>query len=254
MSWIPAAIGAIGGIIGGNMRNDAQAAQAAAANQFSAQQFASRYQTTVKDMLAAGLSPMLAYGQGGGSPPSGQQGQMQDVVTPAIEAGTHAYSASQSAKLIEAQVDTQKANADLASAQAAKVRAETHYVPGISEADIGVKLSSAELNKRQLDQVDATVAKIRTEIPKIQGDTNFDAQQRILQHTARLVMENATIAQAEGSARAQLLNQTIKKLVAETDLKNLDLDAARSLGNIGREAGQLGPIIQLIIQAIRAAR
>ena len=39
-------------------------------NAFNAQQFATRYQTTVKDLEAAGLNPMLAYGQGGGSPPS----------------------------------------------------------------------------------------------------------------------------------------------------------------------------------------
>lgn len=42
----------------------------AAANAFSAQQYATRYQTTVKDLQAAGLNPMLAYGQGAGSAPS----------------------------------------------------------------------------------------------------------------------------------------------------------------------------------------
>lgn len=42
----------------------------AAANAFSAQQYATRYQTTVKDLQAAGLNPMLAYGQGAGSAPT----------------------------------------------------------------------------------------------------------------------------------------------------------------------------------------
>ncbi len=62
-------VGGLFSLLGGERRNDAQAEQAAAANAFSAQQFATRYQTTVKDMEAAGLNPMLAYSQGGGVSP-----------------------------------------------------------------------------------------------------------------------------------------------------------------------------------------
>lgn len=58
------------GLIGQNKANEANEAMMNQANAFSAQQFATRYQTTVKDLEAAGLNPMLAYGQGGGSPPS----------------------------------------------------------------------------------------------------------------------------------------------------------------------------------------
>ena len=91
---IAAGVGGGLSLIGGMMGNDARAAQAREANAFSAQQFATRYQTTVKDMEAAGLNPMLAYSQGGGSPPSGQQAQMQDVVTPAVQSGFQNYSAA----------------------------------------------------------------------------------------------------------------------------------------------------------------
>ena len=58
---IAAGIGGTLSLIGGQMSNDARADQANRANAFSAQQFATRYQTTVKDMKAAGLNPMLAY-------------------------------------------------------------------------------------------------------------------------------------------------------------------------------------------------
>jgi hypothetical protein len=58
------------GLLGQNKANEANEAMMNQANAFSAQQFATRYQTTVKDLEAAGLNPMLAYGQGGGSPPS----------------------------------------------------------------------------------------------------------------------------------------------------------------------------------------
>lgn len=82
------------GLIGTAMTNRARADQAAEANRFSAEQtknqmdFQERmretqYQTSVKDLMAAGLNPMLAYTQGGAGTPSGasavgQQAQIQD--------------------------------------------------------------------------------------------------------------------------------------------------------------------------------
>jgi hypothetical protein len=77
MALAPSAIsaaGSLGGALinqsGVQSQNQAALANMNAANAFSAQQFATRYQTTVKDLEAAGLNPMLAYSQGGGSPPS----------------------------------------------------------------------------------------------------------------------------------------------------------------------------------------
>lgn len=63
-------IGSAFDIFGQNSANAANRQMMSDSNQFNAQQFATRYQTTVNDLKAAGLSPMLAYGQGGGSPPS----------------------------------------------------------------------------------------------------------------------------------------------------------------------------------------
>lgn len=81
-SVVPSLIGGGASLIGGLMTNQAQAEQAAAAQAFSADQAqkqmdfqermrASQYQTTVKDLVAAGLNPMLAYSQGGAGTPSG---------------------------------------------------------------------------------------------------------------------------------------------------------------------------------------
>ena len=66
----PAVIGGVADIIGQDSTNQTNQNLANQANAFSAQQYATRYQTTVKDLQAAGLNPMLAYGQGAGSPPS----------------------------------------------------------------------------------------------------------------------------------------------------------------------------------------
>lgn len=65
-----AGVGAAANIFGNMNTNQTNRDLANQANAFSAQQYANRYQTTVKDLEAAGLNPMLAYGQGAGSPPS----------------------------------------------------------------------------------------------------------------------------------------------------------------------------------------
>lgn len=72
-------ISPISGLISGAGQYFGTQDQIAAAQQnqanaqaFSAQQYASRYQTTVKDLQAAGLNPMLAVSQGPGSAPVGQ--------------------------------------------------------------------------------------------------------------------------------------------------------------------------------------
>jgi hypothetical protein len=63
-------VGGVADILGQQSTNKQNIALQNQANAFSAEQFATRYQTTVDDLTKAGLNPMLAYGQGGGSPPS----------------------------------------------------------------------------------------------------------------------------------------------------------------------------------------
>lgn len=87
--------------------NSANQAIASGQENFQAQQYASRYQTTVKDMEAAGLNPMLAYSQGPGSSPSGAAIPMQN---PAASFGSALTGASQmmltSAQAANTQADT----------------------------------------------------------------------------------------------------------------------------------------------------
>lgn len=95
-SVVPAFIGGGASLLGGLFTNQAQAEQAAAAQAFSAAQSqsqmdfqatmrATQYQTAVKDLIAAGLNPMLAYQQGGAGTPSGSAaiGQQATLRNPA---------------------------------------------------------------------------------------------------------------------------------------------------------------------------
>lgn len=66
------------GYFGTQQTNQANAAQAQLNRDFQAGQSGTAYQRAVADMKAAGLSPMLAYSQGGASSASGATAVMQD--------------------------------------------------------------------------------------------------------------------------------------------------------------------------------
>lgn len=179
--------------------------RADASNEWSAAQYASRYQTTVRDLQAAGLNPMLAYSQGAGSPPTAQQVQFQNPVS----------SASQSL--------AQYAGAEQSFASA-------------SQAQAAVK------------QIDATVNKIKEETKNIpvEGDR--------LRYTIQLLAEQAAKTAQETQSQTitqKVLAQTVQKLKAETSLLDFDVEAAKSLDNIGRESRQLKPIVDIIRAIVR---
>jgi len=128
------------------------------AQDFSAQQFANRYQTTTADMKKAGLNPMLAYQQGGGSSPSG---------SPTSPAG-----GSDMAGRVN--------QTRLASAQEAQIRAQERN----TNSDTLVKIETAKnivedtkLKSVTAEQVQKTSEKITNEIQQIQSTIDNLKQQ-----------------------------------------------------------------------------
>lgn len=120
-----AALGAAGiGLLGGFLTNQANKDIAAANNAWSAQQYATRYQTQVKDLQAAGLNPMLAYSQSPGTAPSAQQVVFQNPVTAASDAYRSVTSGAQniaSAQQANAQVKQIEATVD-------KIKSEIKFI------------------------------------------------------------------------------------------------------------------------------
>jgi len=113
-----------GSLIGGNQQNQAALDRQNSANEFSAQQFATRYQTTVKDLQAAGLNPMLAYGATPNAPSSTTPAPVQNALGGAIESYQKNKAVSAQAALQEEQINQSKSQTTLNSAQAAKAVAE----------------------------------------------------------------------------------------------------------------------------------
>jgi len=202
------------------------------AQAFSAQQYATRYQTQTEDMKKAGINPMLSVSSGAGSQPT------SSAASPGSNFTQNRINTAQIAN-IEADTANKAAQGDLYRAQANAQNASA----GQSTAMIG--------------QIDATVNKIAAEINKLKGDTNFDVQQDILEQTAYQLSQLAYQNRQQGMTTAmqrQVIDQTVKKLIEETKLLNFDVKAAESLSNLGRTSKELQPFIQMIIQAISAAR
>lgn len=228
---------------GGERRNEAQADQAAAANAFSAQQFASRYQTTVKDMEAAGLNPMLAYSQGGGSPPSGQQAQMQDTVTPAVESFNRTRATASQNALQGAQVKNVEADTENKQAQAANIRADT-LLKGAQQNLAGASADQARTNIGYLEAQSKRIVEEIKNIPK-EGD-RLDALVKNLGEEYKLIMERTHNVKA---ATDQVKWLAVKAML-EGDLLKFDVKAATDLGNLGRYSKE-GKIVLDILRLMR---
>lgn len=219
------------GWLGAEQQNRRQADAAEAANTFSAQQFATRYQTTVADMQAAGLNPMLAYSQGGGSPPSGVQANVP------ANSGAAASSGYWASKVAQAQIQNTEADTTVKNAQAM-----------LTEAQIGATGASA-------DQSRASIAFMETQSRKILEEVkNIPTEGKRLHAMIDNLIHTADLAREQGQSQAQVrsnLEAITRKVAAETGLTLYDLQAAKDLGNLGREAGQVKPIFDILRSILR---
>jgi hypothetical protein len=171
-------ISSILGFIGQQQTNQANWDIAQSNNAFSASQFASRYQTTVSDLQKAGLNPMLAYGQGGGSPPTAAP------VAPMGNKIASAMAAYNDRRTNDATVKNTDANTDLTNTQ-------TNNSNLITNADVKLKDIQGSLATAQ-------AAKALAEIPLVQQntktgqatETNLISQNDKIQAEISQILEN----------------------------------------------------------------
>ena len=186
----------IGGVLTNNANTDIansanQASQAIAAqnNSFNAQQYATRYQTTVKDLEAAGLNPMLAYSQGAGSPIAGQQANVnvpaprQNVLSSASEGYLNARQNAADIKLKDEQANATNAQAEVNRTQAlnqiantAKLEQDTKTgaaVEQVNRQQLGSIAAEIELKKQQKVLASAATAKTVMDTAKSQQETDI---------------------------------------------------------------------------------
>lgn len=231
---LPAILGAVaGGVLNnffaGQRQEDAQ--------DFSAQQFSTRYQTTVKDMQAAGLNPMLAYSQGGGNAPTSSAASaagFENLGSTIIQS-----------KLTNAQVQNIEAQTRLANAQAAA--AEATALPQ-AQATLEKTLAEVGLTASQNANVQSQTQNNIEQLNNIKSEN-----ERIKRAAEMLYQQSNLLSQQQLTEvqRERVLRATAAKYVVETGLLNLDLSASESWGNAGRITREIRPFIDLLRSVIR---
>lgn len=201
---------AILGFIGGERANASRERIADEANVFSAEQYATRYQTTVKDLSNAGLNPMMAYSQGPGSAPSGQQAQgIENSVASAVDA----HNKASQRDLMAAQVQNVHADTSLKEAQAIAAKAQA-----VASED-AARSSTAAANE-------ATVRMV--------SQQNYDnpvKKSLAASYWSQIQVNKATLPRiaseiVRNGADAALANARVKEAVARGEITSADLDRA----------------------------
>lgn len=215
------------------------------AQNFSAQQYATRYQTTVADLQAAGLNPMLAYMNGPGSSPTSSAASAQGVSGSQVmnQYNQHRLASAQEA-LMAAEKEKMLQDTKLSAATERNTDADTLVKAGMPAqiaATIVNLTASAEMAK-------AGTEKIRAEIPKVEMEVNN--LRTLVEKNKSDIALNKSLVQANEylnalrTAETYLSNQHARNAGLEGDILGPKAKAARTntaeLGHIADNIGKIG--------------
>lgn len=168
---------------------------------FDERMFKNRYRYTMEDMRRAGLNPILAYKQGGGSPPTAGLYQPGNEYAGAASAAGAGVSSALAARRADLELDAMAAQIDVAKEQAKNVRTDTE-VKGKQVQNVVEDTYMKRANTKLMDMT----SKLRNEERRrvIQDAANMRLQEFILQHQKQI-----TAAAAKGATETEKVYASI---------------------------------------------
>jgi len=182
------------------------------------------YQRVVKDMIGAGLNPMLAYQQGGASTPQGSTATMSNVLGAGVSSATQAAAAMQSLATIQ--------NTE---AQTEKTKSET--------------LNNSVALAKQTEEL----AALRKENER-RGYTTGTSKAEMIREIAKLEAElGYTLEGTElnSAAKGHAWNYDVRKRKAEARLRELEINAAQNTSNFEGAMGEASPAVRFIMELLK---
>lgn len=177
-----------------------------------------RYQYAVKDMMAAGLNPMLAYSQGGASAPGSAVAHTPDISSAAGVSNQAPVNKTQAA-LNEVQIENVRANtaesvarAAVAIEQAKLTAAQTMsegFRPSQIQTDTGARREEGLRTEKQRDEIAGHI-----DLMKAQKEQAYETAARIIQEIEGQVLSNT-------AAKYDLVRRRREKEMHESDFGGL---------------------------------
>lgn len=240
MEPISMGMAALGGSVLSNLVGVQQAGRQ---RDFQERMSSTSYQRAVADLKAADLNPMLAYGQGGASTPSGAMPNISDM-SGAVSTALQAKQIDAQVKQLTSQSDLNQQNTSLARAQtftemerAAQVRAQTQQ----ATASAGASMVQQDVLGQQVRHFEELIRLVPEQRRKVMEETLTEPVRRAL-FGYQSVREASQADLNKATERLQDIVTVLKRL----EQPQGEAQASFYTGAVGENAPLINQILRII--------
>ena len=264
MGWISSTFGSAFeaglGFLGGERTNSANQAMSREQMDFQKRMSNTSYQRAVNDLNAAGLNPMLAYGQGGATTPAGSSAVMQNSTAAGIDASNKRMErlmAEANIDLTREKVKTEQAQQQALNSQSGKTEQERvglNHLNYVNGADLVKDLNADRVGPNSIPMLQTQLAEAKSRVLQNTANTGQSVAmaQQAMTNIDKLLQDIKTGSASEANIRAN--TEHVKVLIENSKLDQAQKRAAsqawEDLGKAGGLAKEALPFLKVLISVL----